>query len=76
MNLRQAMPISVSTMNKEEKKPAKTIRADLQMEGKICAQNNLAQLLVQLILGRAAWQRRAFIALLGKSRKMDTPPLW
>lgn len=40
-----------------EKGKKKPIRANLQMERKIYAQNNSAQLLVQLILQRAAWQR-------------------
>lgn len=53
-------------MKKGEKK---TIRASLQMEGKIYARNNCAQLLVQLIFGRAAWQREGLSLLFGDRRE-------
>lgn len=42
------------------------------MEGKICARNICAQLLVQSIFGELPGREKGFHALLGIGRKMDT----
>lgn len=61
-------------MKKEKKN---TIRAYLQMEGKIYARNNFSSAACSIDFGKGCLaERRAFIALLGISRKMDTQPLW